>query len=178
MRVDYLIYEKATGTIVQFGSTQKAFLTEMELPEGCGILEKSCTHGQRINLETLEPEAIDYGEEPATWDQIRQIRDQLETAPINVNGHVFDADERSQRRMESALEHWESLPTLDSEGRLGWKLADNSYVYLNRYELNNVFRDIRSETAQRAVKLHLRAEELFREQRTLGEVECKSAWCS
>lgn len=94
---------------------------------------------------------------PATWEQIKECRDAFEQTPLTTTYGTFDADEKSMKRMELALESFGSLPTLQA-GRLTWKLADNSLLPLTEMELQDVYSQIKTGIATRAALLHVQAE--------------------
>lgn len=73
----------------------------------------------------------------ATWEDIKAKRNEIEQSPITTAHGVFDADRDSIIRMDSALLGFSGLPTLVN-GELGWKLADNSIVFLTEAELLSV----------------------------------------
>ena len=89
----------------------------------------------------------------ASREQINARRDELEEAPVEVDGKLFDADERSDRRMFEVLENWSSLG-LDS---IEWTLADNTTAILTRQELEVAHASIRQKRTARGLALHKRA---------------------
>lgn len=99
-------------------------------------------------------------EPAATWEHIRQWRDTHEVASVTTTFGTFDADPRSEARMAGSIEEFDSLPTLNAEGRLTWKRADNSYLPLTKAELQQVYDEMKTNRAQRGAVLHVRAEAL------------------
>lgn len=115
---------------------------------------------------------------PATWDDIRHQRDQREQASLSVNGLLVDANEISVKRIELAIEQFDDLPTLDDQGRLTWKMADNSLVPLYLPELRDLLAGIKRGLAIRAARLHVIAEQLRAQlpDVTKGIVEDDATW--
>ncbi len=101
---------------------------------------------------------------PATSEDIKAIRDSLELSPINSGGLVFDANEKAIMRMGRALANFTSLPTLLEDGRLYWKMADNSFTSITKSQLEDVLRDI----TVRAALLHAHAAQLQLQANTTG----------
>lgn len=112
----------------------------------------------RVSLQ-LNPDL-----KPATSEEIKAIRDLLELSPVNSGGLVFDANEKAIMRMERALANFVSLPTLLADGRLYWKMADNSITAITKAQLEDALRDI----AIRAAKLHVHAAQLQLQANTTG----------
>ena len=121
---------------------------------------------------------LDPAKAPATWDEIKAIRDSLEQAPLEACGYVFDVDPISLKRIEMAIEQFDELPTLDAQGRLTWKLADNSLVPVTKTELQTVYQALRRGLALRAAALHVVAESLraMLPAVTKGQVEDPATW--
>lgn len=95
----------------------------------------------------------------ATWADIRTWRDRHEVAPITTSFGTFDCDPRSEARMVGSIEQFEQLPTLDADGKLTWKRADNSTIALTRIELETIYAEVKRYRAQRGAVLHVRAEQ-------------------
>lgn len=95
---------------------------------------------------------------PATWEQIRDLRDAHELSPVTTTYGTFDADEKAEYRLTQAISTFDSLPTVQN-GKLGWKLADNTLVQLSLAELQDVYQQLRTNRAIRAAVLHAKAEQ-------------------
>lgn len=176
----YVIYETATGIISRHGKTSptrwdfiepEAGYTKMEIED-----ELAAWQNYIVDLEDESLIYTDPGLVPAPWADIKRKRDAIEVMPISVNGNSYDVDERSRRRMELALDQWENLPTLDQDNKLAWKLATNDYVLLSKTELTDVLNSITVLLAQRAANLHVRAEEILQEGKTVAEIEDLATW--
>ena len=89
----------------------------------------------------------------ASWEHIKTKRNELEVSPITVGTEDYDADRDSILRMDQALSAFDVLPTLNAEGKLGWKTFDNQVVLLTKAQLTQV----REEIAKRAALLHYNA---------------------
>lgn len=115
---------------------------------------------------------------PATWEQIRGWRDRHEIAPVATSYGTFDCDERSEARMAGSIELFDSLPTVDAQGRLTWKRADNSYLPVTRPELQAVFAELKTARAQRGAILHVKAEQFnaMDPKPTIAQLETLSFW--
>lgn len=97
--------------------------------------------------------------ETADAKYINSIRDQLEQSPIKIEGHVYDADEKADKRMREVLQTWDALGLTSVD----WTLADNSVVTLTKKELQSVYEQIQVARADRGLRLHKKARE-FKEQ--------------
>lgn len=95
---------------------------------------------------------------PATWEQIRDWRDAHELSPVTTTFGIFDADEKAEYRLTQAIDTFGSLPTVQN-GKLGWKLADNTVIPLSLSELEDVHEQIKTNRAIRAAVLHAKAEQ-------------------
>ena len=102
---------------------------------------------------------------PATWDQIKHWRDVHEVAPVTTSFGPFDADERSEARMKGSIERFDSLPTLDVDNKLTWKLADNTYLKVTKADLTSIYNEVQELRAVRGALLHVKGEQ-FRSQPT------------
>lgn len=96
---------------------------------------------------------------PATWGQIRDWREAHKRAPVTTSMGVFDADEIADLNFQGMIEQFDYLTTLDAQGRLTWKRADNSYIPLTKTELGQVYAEIKTNRAVRGAVLHVRAEQ-------------------
>lgn len=96
---------------------------------------------------------------PATWEQIKYWRDTHETSPVATSLGEFDFGERSEARMSGSLGQFNNLPTLNAEGKLTWKLADNSYLAMTQADLQTVFDEAQTNRAVRGSILHVKAEQ-------------------
>jgi hypothetical protein len=112
---------------------------------------------------------------PASWDQIKSKRDQLEQSPLRINGQVFDADEIAEKRLTLSLNAFETLPTVVS-GKLTWKLADNSLLELTKVQLADVLDQLRLLSAQRAATLHYQAGVIAQAGATVGQLDDLTFW--
>lgn len=99
-----------------------------------------------------------YVEPPAVWNDVKYWRDVHETAPVTTAFGTFDCDERSDARMAGSIEQFDNLPTLDANGKLTWKLADNSYLPVTKAELEQIYAEVRTARASRGAVLHQKAE--------------------
>lgn len=114
--------------------------------------------------------------QPATWEQIKAKRNQLEVSPITLDsGLMYDYDQQAKLRFETALAQFENLPTL-IDGQLAWKLADNTFQLHTKVELQAVYDELQSKTAIRAALLFAKAEELAAGSPTVGDLEGLSTW--
>ena len=95
---------------------------------------------------------------PATWDQIKYWRDTHEQAPVTTTLGTFDADSISRIRLSGALSEFDTLPTLDSQQRLTWKLADNTLKPLTKGQLQQVWTEVQKNQTDRGARLFVKAQ--------------------
>lgn len=107
----------------------------------------------------------------ATWEDIKAKRDELEQSPVTTPLGEFDADQKSLMRMDSAIAAFDSLPTL-LDGKLGWKRANNTIVWLTKAELES----IRVAIAVRAATLHYQAGVIEAGSYKVNEINSSSLW--
>lgn len=100
---------------------------------------------------------INPDNQPATLEDIRDWRNAHEISPIATSFGVFDADEKAAARMSRAIRNWASLQTLDTDGKLHWKLAANELLPLTKAELEQVHAEIDTGVTARASVLHYKA---------------------
>lgn len=113
---------------------------------------------------------------PATWEQIKAKRDELEVSPVTLDsGMTFDYDQQAKLRFETALSQFDNLPTL-VDGKLAWKLADNSFELHTKTELQAVYDELQQKTAIRASLLFAQAEALAAGSPTVGDLEDLATW--
>ena len=96
---------------------------------------------------------------PATWQQVREWRDIHEVSPVDTQFGVFDCGPMADKRLYEQLDLFDYLSTLNENGTLSWKRADNSWIDLTKAELATVYHEIRVNRAQRAGLLHIKAAE-------------------
>ena len=96
---------------------------------------------------------------PATWQQVREWRDIHEVSPVDSQFGVFDCGPIADKRLYEQLELFDYLTTLNEDGTLSWKRADNTWIDLTKAELATVYHEIRVNRAQRAGLLHIKAAE-------------------
>lgn len=100
---------------------------------------------------------------PATWEQVKHWRDTHEVVPVVTSQGPFDCDARSDTRLSEQLDMFDYLDTLNPDGTLNWKRADNVWVPLSKQQLADLYQEIRIERAKRAGRLHKKAA-LFEQQ--------------
>lgn len=99
-------------------------------------------------LPTHDPLAI-----PATREQVNAIRDILEGAPVTVDGQLIDIDERSEKRLQDAIELWDDLETETLE----WTMGDNTTVAVTKADLVYLLGEAKVARGRRAMSLHTEA---------------------
>ena len=79
--------------------------------------------------------------------ELKSIRDTQEVADIQVNGHLFDYDEKARERINAAI------VALDlTQGTITWTLADNTDTEVTSSDLKYVIAMV----AQRSNTLHVK----------------------
>jgi len=96
---------------------------------------------------------------PSAWTDIKHWREAHKRAPVVTVSGTFDADDQSDKNFIEMIETFTSLTTLDTDERLTWKRADNSYIALSKPELEAVYSELRRERAVRGAILHVKAEQ-------------------
>ena len=96
---------------------------------------------------------------PADWQQVREWRDIHEASPVDSQFGAFDCGPTADKRLYEQLDLFDYLTTLNADGTLSWKRADNTWISLTKAELATVYHEIRVNRAQRAGLLHLKAAE-------------------
>lgn len=115
---------------------------------------------------------------PATWDQVKYWRDTHEVAPIETSQGTFDCDDRSDKRLSEQMGMFDYLDTLNPDGTLSWKRADNTWVALSKQQLADLYLEIRIARAKRAGILHKKSA-LFEQQETfplLRDIKSLDFW--
>jgi len=120
--------------------------------------------------------ALNPDSQPATWVDIRQWREKHKRAPIELTMGIFDADEDANENFKGMIEEFDSLPTLDSENRLTWKRADNSYIAMSKTELQSVYSELKTARAVRGAVLHVKAEQFNFNPPNLGLLSNLAFW--
>lgn len=92
-------------------------------------------------------------EQPATHEDIKIRRKELEESPIKVDGHFWQCDAVSMSRMEERITYWAQF----GDDFVNWRTADNQSVPLNAYQLAELRDAIRSAKALRMGKLYNKA---------------------
>ena len=94
---------------------------------------------------------------PATWIQMRDWRERHKRSPVDTSMGSFDADEAADQNFRNMIDDFDNLPTLQS-GKLTWKRADNTFIPLDKAELQQVYAEIKTARATRGALLHVKAE--------------------
>lgn len=87
---------------------------------------------------------------PANYQEITQLRNALEAAPVLVEGVLVDIDERSEKRMQKAIDYWNDLGVQS----IDWILADDTTLTVTRQELIVLLASARRARALRGMQLH------------------------
>lgn len=112
----------------------------------------------------------------ATWEDIKAKRNEIELMPITLDsGLTYDYDDKAMTRFERAIAQFDNLPTL-VDGKLYWKLFDNTFVPLDKPSLIAVRDELDAKQAIRAAIVFSRAEAIAAENRTLGEIQDPALW--
>ena len=93
-------------------------------------------------LDEIKQQKINY---------LKQRRDTEEVAPIEVNGHLFDYDDKARERINAAIIALEL-----TQGTITWTLADNTDTDVTAQDLKYVIAIV----AQRSNSLHIKYRQL------------------
>lgn len=96
---------------------------------------------------------------PATWAQIKYWRDKHEVAPVETSFGIMDCDNKADKRLSEQAELFASLETLNEDGTLEWKMADNTWKAFTREQLVDAYYQVRVNRARRSGLLHVKAAE-------------------
>lgn len=96
---------------------------------------------------------------PATWGQIRDWREAHKRSPVDTSFGLFDANDEADVNFQGMIKKFDHLTTLDAQGRLTWKRADNSFIPLTKAELIQVYDEVETNRAVRGAVLHVKAEQ-------------------
>jgi hypothetical protein len=94
---------------------------------------------------------------PATTSQIKAWRNTHEASPVTTTLGSFDCDMLSEKRMQDAIDEFDNLTTLNSNGTLNWVLGDNSVVSFTKAQLQSTIIEVVTERAMRSASLHVKA---------------------
>lgn len=97
--------------------------------------------------------------ELATWEVIKTYRNTFEQAELDTPHGLLDVDLVAMERLCTAVKQFLFLPTVE-DGKLAWKMADNTIQLFNYIELKALFEEADRLRSVRAAYLHKRAEEL------------------
>lgn len=85
--------------------------------------------------------------------EFKNIRDSEEVKPIEYNGNLFDYDDKSRDRINSAII---ALDVMGDGKTIEWTLADNTNVTVTANDLRNIIANV----AVRSNELHVKYREL------------------
>ena len=101
---------------------------------------------------------LSFFAKPSTESNINHWRELHKRSPVVTSFGLFDADNDADKNFEEMIEFFDGLPTL-IDGKLTWKLADNSFLPLTKIELTQVYSEIGQARAGRGALLHVKAEQ-------------------
>jgi hypothetical protein len=104
-------------------------------------------------LHTLVPRVIPYDAAVDRLD-INAFRDQLDESPVTMDGHSFDADQLSLRKMTDVA----NFATNDQE--LTWTLADNTPYLFTGSAFKTIVDRVKKGQTKRSYHLHAHAKTL------------------
>lgn len=166
------MYNPDTGFIFRAGQGDEAEIDAFDVPSGLVLLKKFGDPAKhKVNLVTLEIEDRDKTLEAALWGTIREKRDSL--AQLSIDN--YHCDQISMARVEYALKHFDELPG-NTAGTIEWKRYDGTMTAHTKVGLQAVYDDLYRKIALRGEHLHIRANEIEQEQRTIGELNDMSVW--
>jgi hypothetical protein len=120
-------------------------------------MEFNLVNGTVVGIWVGSPDPLDN---PATPMQIRDRHRELEIMPIEVFGILMDADERSEKRIQDAVEAFDDLPLepgvveeINGTKVILWKAADNSTHALDKATLKRVTKELVKQRAIRGTTL-------------------------
>lgn len=115
---------------------------------------------------------------PATIDEINNRHRELEVMPVMVYGTLMDANERSEKRIQDAIEAFDELPLhgntvemLNGEKVINWKDTNNVSHPLNKESLIAMKAELIKQRAIRATALFAQLQEYKANGCTLRELE-------
>ena len=95
----------------------------------------------------------------ATWNDIKIYRNQFANTPVTTEKGLLDVDSDSMETLQMAEDHFVFLPTVEN-GKLAWKMADNTIVYLTHAELIAMNAEAKDLRAKQVAIMFYRAEVL------------------
>ena len=160
-----IVYNNQTGSIVTYCECENEQTYEL-LPEELSVLFLDEVvpidlSAQSIDLETLSVvnETVDYAAIRllASWADIKRYRNEFSNRPIAVTAGLLDIDSTSMEILQLAEEQFDILPTV-TNGELAWKMADNSYVYLEYQDVVLMNTEAKQLKAQQVATMFYQAE--------------------
>ncbi len=92
------------------------------------------------------------------WEDIKNYRNIFEQVPVQTSYGDIDVDAIAMERLAIAIKQYLFLPTLQN-GKLAWKMADNSIQLFNQVELSDLYEQADKARSVRAACLHVKAEQ-------------------
>lgn len=115
---------------------------------------------------------------PATNDQINERHRELEVMPVMVYGNLMDANERSEKRIQDAIEAFDDLPLhagvieeIDGVKHIRWKDAANVSHPMTKEALIAVKAELIKQRAIRATTLFGQLQEFKSTGATLRQLQ-------
>ena len=163
----FVLFDKTTGAIASYGdhNTEEPIA---DLPEELDVVyfvERVAVNvtTQSINTETLELVNVAISEPEfiptATWENIKEFRNKFADTPVTTEKGLLDVDSNSMETLQMAEDHFTFLPTVEN-GKLAWKMADNTIVYLTHPELIAMNAEAKDLRAKQVAIMFYRAEVL------------------
>lgn len=164
--LSYVIYEVSTGEIKKL--LKGSYVSPSEIPNGCWFIEGEAT--PRVSyVDVSDPNPANHvirskTEAPKVERMhVNLLRNKLETQPVECSSLgaplTVDADPLSLQRMADEIEYWGDLVGNYSTKRK-WTLADNTEVFLDRYQLELLYNEARKAVALRRKALFDKARQL------------------
>ena len=161
-----VVFNDETGKLFFAGNANKDSDFDF-VPEGFSVLFFPTVLGVDINTQAVDletktlidkvittPMPVRY----ATWQIIKERRIELMESPVETSYGFMDADQASVLMMETAIEHFDVLPTVIQE-KLTWKKADNTFIKLTKLELIAMRHQVVQGKALRGSALFSKAEQ-------------------
>lgn len=119
----------------------------------------SFTHYEELSVSNgvLIRNEFDASTLPASWVEIKAVRESIKYMPIEVNSCLYDCNPESKINFEQSIEHFDDLAT---NGYVTWKLHDNTFKKLSKDELVSVYAEVKRLSTIRYSLAFNRAEEL------------------
>lgn len=108
----------------------------------------------------------------AKLEDLKRLKFKFDQSPITVDGHSFDADDKSLAVMADIVDHFADL----NKSKIDWILSDNTSISVTKDQLSNILTQLKKLKSIRSYQINVKYQEFKNNPPLLKDAKNKDNW--